>query len=479
MRITNQKKKEEIRSYYNQLISGKPNYIRCHNYYWNSIASYIDFYLHEQNSILELGCGVGNLLAKIKGNQKVGIDFSEETIKIAKKKHPNITFHVMDAESIELTKKFDVIILSNLVGELVDFQQCLESVQKVCHEKTKVIVSHLNYFWYPFLRIAEKLRIKRKKPLENWLSHYDLHNIMALAGFENYRHSQEMLFPYKVPFLSFFINNFISRLPIIKYFGINHYSFARVVKEKPNNFYSVSIIIAARNESGNIENSIRRIPSFGRYQEIIFIEGNSTDDTWNKIKEVQAKYPKKNIIISQQDGVGKGDAVRKGFDIATGDILFILDADLTMPPEELPKFYQALITSKADFVNGSRLVYPMEKGAMRTLNEIGNKLFSLAFSWILEQNIKDTLCGTKGIFKKDYETLQKNRSYFGDFDPFGDFDLLFGAFKLNLKIIDIPIRYQERTYGTTNISRFEHGWLLLKMLFFATWKIKFRNYNIK
>jgi glycosyltransferase involved in cell wall biosynthesis len=238
--------------------------------------------------------------------------------------------------------------------------------------------------------------------------------------------------------------------------------------------YSTTVVIPARNESGNIENAILRLPKFGRHIEIIYVEGNSTDDTWQKIQEIQEKYKDSHDIkIMQQDGKGKGDAVRKGYAAATGDILMILDADLTVPPEDLPKFYYALAAGKGDFINGSRLVYPMEKGAMRFLNNLGNKFFSLVFSWLLEQSLKDTLCGTKVMFRKDYISLINNRSYFGNFDPFGDYDLLFGAYKLNLKIIDLPIRYQERTYGDTNISRFRHGLLLLRMCLFASKKIKF------
>jgi glycosyltransferase involved in cell wall biosynthesis len=174
-----------------------------------------------------------------------------------------------------------------------------------------------------------------------------------------------------------------------------------------------------------------------------------------------------------QSGRGKGDAVRKGFAIAQGDILMILDADLTVPPEDLPKFFNAITSNKGEFINGSRLVYPMEDEAMMTLNIIGNTFFSWMFTWLLGQRFKDTLCGTKAISNKNYQKLIANRKYFGDFDPFGDFDLIFGAAKLNLKIIEIPIRYQARQYGQTNISRFRHGWLLIKMVLFAMRKIKF------
>ena len=175
----------------------------------------------------------------------------------------------------------------------------------------------------------------------------------------------------------------------------------------------------------------------------------------------------------QQSGRGKGDAVRKGFAEARNDVLVILDADISVPPEEVPQFVRALECGHGEFINGSRMVYPMDKRAMRFLNLLANKFFGYAFTFLLGQRFRDTLCGTKVISRRDYERLAANRSYFGDFDPFGDFDLLFGAARLNLKIVDIPVHYKERIYGETNISRFSHGWLLLKMCAFAARKIKF------
>jgi glycosyltransferase involved in cell wall biosynthesis len=288
-----------------------------------------------------------------------------------------------------------------------------------------------------------------------------------------------MILPVYIPLVSELFNNILAKLPFIRLFSINNFTFAKPIDRSEQILevkdYSVSVIIPARNESGNIENAIRRIPQMGSHTEIIFVEGNSKDDTWERIVEVQKKYlDAKDIKITQCNTPGKSFAVRKGFEMAAGDILMILDADLTVQPEDLPKFYDIIASGKADFVNGSRLVYQMDKNAMGTINLFGNKFFSIAFTWLLDQRFKDTLCGTKVIFKKDYQRLAENRKFFGEFDPFGDFDLLFGAHKLNLCIVELPIHYKERTYGSTNISRFKHGLILLKMCFFAARKIKFR-----
>jgi len=472
-------KKQKLKDYFNRIAETRIKYRKSKSYYWDSITDYINFFVDDSSSVIEIGCGTGELLGKISGKEKTGIDFSEKMIEEAKKQFPQIDFICSPAEDIQMDKKFDVIILSNLIGYLVDIQNVFEELHKICHKDTKIIVTYYNIFWEPFIKFAEFIRIKKKGPKQSWISTKDLSNLLYLSGFETYKQNSSMLFPFYIPLLSPFLNKFVSRLPVFNWFALNQYTFARQNKVLNNkeieDKYSTTVLIPARNESGNIEDAILRLPKFGKHIEIIFVEGNSNDDTWEKIKEVQEKYKKTHDIkMLQQPGKGKGDAVRAGYNIATGDILMILDADLTVPPEQLPKFYSALAQNKGGFINGTRLIYPMEKNAMRFLNTLGNKFFSMAFSWLLEQPIKDTLCGTKVMFREDYVKLAANRSYFGDFDPFGDFDLLFGAFKLNLKIIDMPIRYQERIYGDTNISRFSHGLLLLKMWWFALFKIKFK-----
>lgn len=467
---------QHIQQYFNQLAE-KRKRKTINAYYWDEITKYIEYFTHEDDNVLEIGCGSGDLLAKIKGKHKTGIDFAEEQIKWAKEKyeHLGIEFFVMDANNIQLNEKYDLIIISNLIGFVDDIQKVFEQLHKVCHTRTKIIVQYYNSFWEPFIKLAELIGLKRKSPVQNWLTSSDVNNLLYISGFEVYRNSRQTLFPFYIPLISSIINQFIAKLPIIRYFNINHFSFARPLPcNTENNNYSVSVIIPARNEAGNIENAILRLPQMGKHTEIIFVEGNSADNTWEVIQQVKEKYQTTyDIKILKQPRKGKADAVREGFKHASGDILMILDADLTVPPEDLPKFYNAIAQNKGDFINGTRLVYPMEKGAMRFLNYLGNHFFSWMFSFLLEQRFKDTLCGTKVIFKSDYLKLIKNRAYFGDFDPFGDFDLLFGAHKLNLKIVEVPIRYRERTYGDTNISRFKHGWILLKMCLFASRKCKF------
>ncbi len=468
-----------ILEYYNKVAPTWIAYRKRKTYYWNSIIRFCNYFTPPDHKVLEIGCATGELLAGLDAHDKTGIDFSPKMIAFARGQFPHIHFEQMEAENITLDTTFDTIILSDLVGVLPDIEEAFNQLNKVVHPSSRIIVTYYNRLWEPLIRLAEWMKLKRRTPIQNWLSSHDVKNLLYLAGFETYRVNRNMLIPYNIPLASWFLNRIISRLPLINIFSLNRYIFAR---PEPNAKLagasktedSVTVVIPARNESGNIEDAILRMPQMGKHTEIIFVEGNSTDDTWQKITDIREKYaPTHDIKLLKQPGKGKGDAVRTGFEAAQGDILMILDADLTVPPEDLPRFYHALTRHKGEFINGVRLVYAREKNAMRPLNTAGNHFFSLLFSWLLEQPVKDTLCGTKVMYRSDYEKLVKNRPFFGEFDPFGDFDLLFGAYKLNLKIIDLPIRYRERTYGSTNIKRFTHGLTLLRMAAFAAVKIKF------
>lgn len=467
----------KLKEYFDAIAPKRLKARKRHSYYWDDITNYCNYYIHDDNSVIEIGCGNGEMIAKLKGNRKAAIDFSPAMLQNARNNNPGIDFYLMEAENITLSEKFDVIVVSNLIGYLDDVQAVFEQLKKLCHRNTRVIVTYYSYLWEPLLKLAESTGLKMKTPSQNWLSDEDLENLLYLAGFDTYRMAHRQILPINIPGVSWLFNKVLAKLPLFRSLCINKYAFARPSPAALPDFkkdFTVSVVIPARNESGNIENAILRTPKMGTHTEIIFVEGNSTDDTWAKIQEIQAKYSATHDIkIAKQPGKGKNDAVKKGFEMATGDILMILDADLTVPPEDLPKFYNAIASGNGDFINGSRLVYKMEANAMQFLNVYGNKFFSMMFTWLLERPFKDTLCGTKVIFRDDYDRLCSNRKFFGDFDPFGDFDLIFGAYKLNLKIVEIPIRYRERTYGSTNISRFTHGLILLRMVIFAAKKIKF------
>lgn len=434
--------------------------------------------------VLEIGCGKGDLLAAVEPAYGVGVDFAPEMIAEAAERYkdrPELSFSVQDAHTFEAGETFDAVILSDLVNDLWDVQTVFERIKKVCTPRTRIFLNFYSLLWEKPLRAAEKFGLARPKLQQNWLTVHDVSNLLYLSGFETIRQWEEYLFPFAVPGVRPFFNRYLAKVWPFYIFCLAHVMVARPVKpveieeqiddsaQQPE----VTVVVAARNEEGNIDSIFERVPQMGKGTELLFVEGGSKDNTYETIEKTIPKYPELRARLFKQPGKGKGDAVRTGFAQAKGRILMILDADLTVPPEDLPRFYEALKSNKGEFINGVRLVYPMESRAMRFFNLLGNKFFSLVFSWLLGTSIKDTLCGTKVLTKKDYERIADNRAYFGEFDPFGDFDLIFGAAKQNMKLVDMPVRYRERKYGDTNISRWKHGLMLLRMVLFAMRKIKF------
>jgi len=464
--------KTELKEYYEQTAGRRLKWLSRNRYYHRLLERYFSFIVPPGKKILEIGCGPGDLLAAVRPSYGVGIDWSAAMVQIAAERHPELKFVCQDAETVTLPEKFDYIILSDLVGSLWDIHSAFGSLGHLCHDQTRIVISMTSYLWEPMFWVGERIGIKQKQPIQNWLSPQDIANLLMLNGLEPITRQRKILIPKWIPGITWFANRFLANLPVLR-----HLSLVRIITARPVRIQkqekSVSVVIPARNEKGNIEPALKLMPAFGSSLEIIFAEGNSSDGTWEEMIRVQQHYKDHNIKVIKQSGKGKGNAVREAFDVASGDVLMILDADLTVPPEQLPKFYEAITTGRGEFINGSRLVYPMEKQAMRTLNLIANKFFGLFFSYLLGQPVKDTLCGTKVLYRSDYETIRENRSYFGNFDPFGDFDLLFGASKANLKIVDMPVRYKERVYGSTQISRFRHGLLLFRMSMYAARKIRF------
>jgi ubiquinone/menaquinone biosynthesis C-methylase UbiE len=444
--------------------------------YRELVADNFKFLVEPGRRVLEIGCGTGDLLASLSPSYGVGVDLSDEMIRFAKSRHPqaSLRFERQEAETLELDDEpFDYIILSDTLTFLDDILAVLRRIRPLCHPRTRIITNTFSRLWSPILRSLELAGLRHPQPMLNWVTREDVCNLLELAGFEVVTTDSRILFPARVPVLSTLFNRWVAPTPGFRWMCLTNW----VVARQPSSAVrplSVSVVCPCRNEAGNIPEIVRRFPQFPGPAELIFVEGHSQDDTWQRCQQAQADNPHLNIRIARQGGKGKGDAVRLGFDMAQNDALMILDADMTVAPEDLPGFLETLAGGQAEFVNGSRLVYPMQDEAMRFLNLVANKFFAAAFSWLLGQSIKDTLCGTKVLLREDYRRLVKQRSYFGDFDPFGDFDLIFGAAKLGLKLRDYPIRYRSRTYGTTQISRFRHGWMLLKMYAFALLKLKWR-----
>lgn len=425
--------------------------------------------------VIEIGCSQGDLLAALKPSLGVGIDHSGEMIQRASRAHPELIFVQADVHDLCLRERFDVIVLSDLVNDLWDVQRAFEELAAISDPHTRIIINSYSRLWELPLDLTERLNLAMPMLNQSWLTVDDVSNLLTLTDSRVVRSWSEIVCPLDIPVLARFLNRFVAKIWPFRHLCLTNFIVARPMGNADKSLEKpvVSVIVPARNEQGHVKEIFERIPEMGGGTEIVFVEGHSSDDTFQAIADEMKAQPNRRCKLFRQTGEGKGDAVRLGFDEAEGDILMILDADLTVPPEDLPRFYEALVSGKGEFVNGVRLVYPMDDRAMRFLNLLGNKLFSLGFSWLLGQPIKDTLCGTKVLWRDRYELIAAHRSYFGDLDPFGDFDLILGSARLNLQIVDMPIRYGERSYGSTNIHRWQHGLLLLRMTSTAATRIKF------
>jgi SAM-dependent methyltransferase len=420
--------------------------------------------------VLEVGCGAGQLLAALPNAVRHGIDMLPEAVAAAHRLDPAMRVELGEVLTFSTPDRYDAIISDRLLHSITDVQRMLDNLAAHLEEDGRIYLTCFNFLWGLPLGFAERLGLKEGSPDENWFSEATMDNVFALSGLESVHFEDRILVPFDVPVL----NKFVAQLPVVRYGSLYRTYVLRRRRVRREVSPTVSVIVPARNEAQNVRGVLERTPVMGTRTEVVFVEGGSTDGTWGEIQRaIQAYSGPLGLKAFKQTGTGKGDAVRLGFANATGSMLMILDADLTVAPEELPKFYDAMASGLTDYVHGTRMVYPMEDQAMRYLNKVGNAFFARTFSFLLDQPIKDTLCGTKVIWKKDYERLARDRAYFGRLDPFGDFDLIFGARKLNLKIMEIPIRYKSRVYGDTNISRFRDGALLLRMTLLAARKIKF------
>ncbi len=480
------------RAHSDAMAPQRARWMRRGRHFHADLLRYLRSVVPRGSRVLDVGCGTGEALAALEPSRGLGIDLSPEMVRIAREHHPRerfpgLEFRVGDAEALELDETFDHVILSNVIGEIADVWAAFRALRRVCHPGTRLVVVYFNALWDPVLKLAERLGLKMPQLEQNWLSMADVSNLLALNGFEVITHGERLLLPLGVPLLAPFLNGFLARLPGLRHLCLTTHLVARPTAAPPVEDHSVTVVVPCRNERGNIRDAVERTPAMGSGTEILFVDGNSNDGTVEEIERVIAENAgRKDVKLIHQvprgsaEGaghgrmlkLGKGDAVRKGFAAARGEILMILDADLTVPPEELPRFYLALAEGRGELINGTRLVYPMEKQAMRFLNKVANRLFGILFTWLCGQRIKDTLCGTKVLFRRDYQRIAEGRAFFGDFDPFGDFDLLFGATKQSLRIVEVPVRYRERTYGDVKIQRFKHGLILLRMCLVALRKLK-------
>lgn len=462
---------EALSGFFDEFAAVEARWRRRNCAYHDWIALLHRFQIPAGASVLEVGSGSGDLLAALEPSIGVGVDVSAEMVALARARHPHLRFEHMAGERLSLGMTFDYVVLSDLLPYVHDLVGLFERVAEHSHPQTRVIVHTYSRLWRPAIRAAEALRLKPKKPIRNWIAPEVVRGLLSLTAFEVVTETRRMLLPKRVPLLNLLMNGIVASIWPFNHLCVTYWVVARP-RAQPSLEHAVSVVCPCRNERGNIAEIIRRLPSVGTATELVFVEGGSRDGTRDEIERQIDDHADRDIVLVPQSGKGKGDAVRTGFAAAKHELLAILDGDLSVRPEELPKFYRACADGRGELVNGSRLVYDVEPGAMRFINLAGNKIFRWLFKAITGQFVTDTLCGTKVLTMDNYQRIAASRAYFGDFDPFGDFDLLLGAARLNMKIVDLPVRYQPRAYGTTNISRWRHGWLLLRMIGFAFWKFR-------
>lgn len=487
--------KQQIAALFDRYAPERDKWRRGSSYYQEALEQLCREVIPPGKSVLDLGCGTGDLLAAVRPRLGVGVDLSRGMLERARAKYPAYNFIQGDAEQLPVRTGFEYVIMSDLAGHLGDIWTALRNLRQACADDTTVILTYYNFVWQPLITFAEKFGLKMAQQRQNWLGLADIQGLFELAGFSIVQSGVRLLVPARVPLIADRLNRDLDRKPWARWAGLIQFVVARPDHNaRLAKRATCSVIVPCRNEAGNIAACVERLPAIGEKTELIFVDGDSTDGTVEEIESQinrwrgrldikllkQAESDTQGAVTKNQDGVpanrmlrlGKGDAVRKGFAVARGDVLMILDADLTVPPEDLPKFFAAITEGHGELINGTRLIYPIENEAMKFVNLLGNKLFSWVFTWLLGQRIKDTLCGTKVLFKRDYEKIAMGRSYFGDFDPFGDFDLLFGASRCGLKIVEMPVRYRRRSSGESKVRVIRHGLLLIRMCLIGFWKLK-------
>jgi SAM-dependent methyltransferase len=456
------------RSHQDRTASLRERLIDTNQYFYRRLQKLLGFIVEPGSRVLELRCLTGDTLASLQPARGVGVEIGSVMVGLAQERHRELEFVQFDLEDLALGEKFDYIIF-NHVFDTVDVLKALQQIRTHCTPDTCLIIVNYNQLWQPVLELASKLGLRSSFEEPNWLSENDLRGFLKLSGFRPVHKHRLLLFPKWIPGVSWFLNEVIGRLPAVRRLCMMQVMVARAVNEPRNpEDVTVSVVIPCRNEEGNIQLAVDRIPAMGRATEIIFCDDQSTDGTLSEIRRMQELHPDKNIRLVHGPGICKAENVWAGFSIAQGDILMILDADLAVMPEELPVFFYGLVSCKGEFLNGSRLVYPTQKNAMKFSNMIGNKLFGLVFSFLLDQRIKDTLCGTKVLWRKDWPRIERNLGTWGIRDLWGDYELLFGASRLQLEIVEVPVHYQERLHGVTKMRRvFANGWRMLKICWHA------------
>jgi SAM-dependent methyltransferase len=463
-----QQLREQRRRQQDSVAEHRDDWIRSNRYYYDRMKRLLRFIVEPGRRILEVRCETGHFLAAVEPARGLGVEIGQAIVERARRNYPDLEFIQAEPEELNLDEKFDYVLF-NHIFDTVDILRALVQIRRHCTLETRLIVINYNQLWQPLLGLASKLGLRSRFVEPNWISEYDVRGFVNLAGFRPIRTHRLILFPKMIPLLSGLLNDYVAKLPGLRRLCMMQVIVARPQPEaKREQDVTVSVVIPCRNEHGNVQTAVERIPAMGKTTEIIFCDDKSTDGTADEVRRMQALHPNRDIRLVEGPGICKAENVWTGFRSARGDVLMILDADLAVMPEELHDFLRTLVSRRGEFINGSRLVYPMQERAMKFANIVGNKIFGLAFSFLLDQRIKDTLCGTKVLWRKDWLRMERILGSWGIRDLWGDYELLFGASRLHLEIVEVPVHYQERLHGVTKMTKvFSNGLRMLRICFHA------------
>lgn len=464
-------RKAQLRAHFDAIASELPRWNQKNAYYYACLSRLLRTFIPPERTVCEIGCGTAELLDAVQPAMGAGIDCSPEVIRLARERYPKFTFYEGDIDAASpIAYAFDYVVCSDLVGYLDDIHASFKNFHALCSDRTRVIVTKYSRLWSPVLTLAAKLGLKQPHPFLNWISQRDVVRLLQLADFEIIHQGRRVLFPKYIPWFSAFVNRVLAALPLLNRLGVIEYVICRPVPRRMVDArFRVSVIVPTRNERGNIEPIVQRIPTLGSGTEILFVEGHSDDGTGAEIQRVIAAYEgKRNIRCVAQPGRGKWDAVRTGFAEARGDILMVLDADLSVDPAMLHTCYDVISARRGEFVFGSRLIYPMERDAMQPLNTFMNRRFGAAVARVTGQHVTDAFCGTKVLFRRDFEQMPTLPPRWEQLDRYGDLTLFYGAAALSLKMVEVPVHYRARRYGSSKMLRFREGWRFLR----AVWSME-------
>jgi hypothetical protein len=406
-------------------------------------------------AVLELAAGMGQLLHELAPRAGVGVNYAERLNAEARKRHPELTFVLGQVDRLEVPAGFvpEYVVLNHMIDFVHDLWDSLHAIAGKIEGNALVAVTTSNPLWAPILRLASALRLRTPHAARNFVTARDVRSVLELLGFDVVEEGWLVPMPLGVPGLARLVNLVVPEIPILRAACSVQSLTAR--RRLPRAGLTCTVIIPCHNEEGNLEATAARVPAMGARTEILVVDDGSTDGTRAAAERARARDPRVRILAFDKNR-GKAGAVFAAIEAATGDVAIILDADATVPPEVLPKFFEALATGHADFVNGTRLVYPVPGKAMKIANFLGNKMFCFIASWVLRQRVSDTLCGTKAFLRSDFLRMPRL-----SVDRWGDFTLLFGAARLRLRIREIPVHYEERTAGRSKMRAFVEVWRFL------------------